>query len=168
MEKIENSGTQREMEELRQQVNELQQYSRRQNLEVHGIPCLSNENLLDRVNEVAKLLDVAELTEGDIEAIHRLPGKPDKVPPVLIRFASRMTRDRWFENRALLKQNRSDAWLMENLTAQTKRLLWLARTKATEMRYQFTWQRGGKVFVRKKSGDRPISIKNESDLAKII
>lgn len=57
---------------------------------------------------------------------------------------------------------------MENLTAQTKRLLWLAKTKATEMHYQFTWQKGGKIFVRKKSGDRPMSIKNDSDLFNIL
>lgn len=59
MEKLENSGIQKEMEELRQQVNELQQHSRNENLEVQGIACLSNENMLDKLKDVAKLLDVA-------------------------------------------------------------------------------------------------------------
>lgn len=81
VEKIENSRTQTVIEGLRQQVNYLQKYSRRQNLEVHGIPCLSNENLLNRLNKVAKLLDVAELTEGDIEAIHIYsPGNQIRCP----------------------------------------------------------------------------------------
>lgn len=165
--RLENSGTQRVVEALKQEVNELQQYSRRQNLEVHGFPCLPNENLWHKLKEVSDQLGVAELTENDVEALHRMPGKPDKVPPILVRFTSRLTRDRWFQARAVLKDNASGIWLMDNLTAQAKRLLWQAKTKAAERRYQFVWQKGGRIFVRKQPGDRPIRIDNDNDLAKI-
>lgn len=62
VERLENSGTQREVEALKGEVNELQQYSRRQNLEVHGFPCLPNENLWHKLKEVSDQLGVAELT----------------------------------------------------------------------------------------------------------
>lgn len=66
-----------------------------------------------------------------------------------------------------LKEAGSEVRFFDNLTAQNKRLLWLVRTRAKENDYQFAWQKDGKMFVRKRQGDRVIKIDTEDDLDKI-
>lgn len=57
---------------LKEQVNELEWRGRRQNLEIHRLPKEANENLLEKVNDVAKMFDQPELSGADVIAIHRL------------------------------------------------------------------------------------------------
>lgn len=164
---VEENNSADEIKKLREELNDLQQYSRRQNLEVHNVPYVEGENLLDRLNTMADELNLTHLDETNVEAIHRLPAKPNKAPPILVRFTSRVTREKWLEKRAQLRERKSKEYLMENLTAQNKRLLWLIKRKAEEMDYQFAWQKNGKMFVRKRPQDRVIRIQGEEDLAKI-
>lgn len=164
---LEASNSAAELKHLRNEVNNLDQYGRRQNLEIHGLPASHGENLLDMVNELAGKLSIPQLTVSEIDAIHRLPSKTDQTPPVILRFMSRTTRDAWLAKKAYLRESRSEIKLQENMTPQNKKLLWLARTKAAEMQYRFTWFKNGKILVRKAAGDRAIRILNEDDLSKI-
>lgn len=74
------------------------------NLEVHGLPQHTEENLLDKLNALATELDLPELSETDIEAVHRLSSKPKETgavtaAPVLVRFSSRVTKEAWLEKK---------------------------------------------------------------------
>lgn len=60
---------------LQQQVNILEPYSRRQNIEVHGLPLTANEDSMSKVNDLATELKLAPLNEADIEGLHRLQSK---------------------------------------------------------------------------------------------
>lgn len=60
---------------LQQQVNILEPYSRRQNIEVHGLPLTANEDLMRKVNDLSTELKLALLNEADIEGLHRLQSK---------------------------------------------------------------------------------------------
>lgn len=167
VEKIEADNAGQEIQKLRIQVNSLEQYSRRQNLEIHGLPQTDNENLLNKINELATELQLPELSQNELEGVHRLFSKPGKTPAVLIRFVSRITRDQWMAKRGLLKNIESNVYFLDNLTPQNKKLLWLMRVKAEEKRYQFAWQKNGLLFVRKAAGERAIVIECEADLDKI-
>lgn len=157
-----------EVEELRQEVNKLEQYSRRTNLEIHGLPRSENEDLLCKVNDIARKLELVQLTATDLEDLHRLPPKPGKIPVVLARFVSRVTRDQWLAKRAHLRDTDLNVRFFDNLTAHNKKLLWMTKVKAQEKRYQFVWQKNGNIFVRKAEGNRAIKIGSEVDLGKII
>lgn len=87
------SDTTKNVHELQKQVNALEQYSRRQNIEIHDVPVTQNENLLGKLNNLAVKLTLPVLTSSEIEGIHRLPPKTGRVPVVLVRFVSRATRD---------------------------------------------------------------------------
>lgn len=163
IERVETSGD-AEVQQLRREVNELEQYSRRQNIEVHGLVPSANENLLSQLNALSEQLQLPKLTEQDFEAAHRLPPKPDKVPVILVRFASRLTRDKWLQGNTRLRQMKSTVRIYENLTAQNKKLFWQIKTKAAGKGYQFAWHKAGKMFVRKAAGDRLIRIAHEDDL----
>lgn len=167
VEKLELRTTDDEVRKLKQELNELDQYSRRQNMEIHGIPPVDGENLLNTLNTLASQLELSPLNEASVDAVHRLPSRPNKIPPIIVRFTSRMTRDKWFAKKTELRTAHSSTYFMENLTAQNKRLLWLIKAKAAEMNYQFAWQKNGRMFVRKRAQDRVIRIEGEDDLVKI-
>lgn len=154
---------------MKRQINDLEQYGRRQNLEIHGLKYTENENVLAVVNDLALSLSLEPVTESEIEGVHRLPHRKneDKTPPVLIRFVSRKTKDQWLAKIKDLKAKQSDIRLFDNLTAFNRRLLWLARSKAKQCGYQYTWQRSGKIFVRNRTGENAICIACEDDLVNI-
>ena len=74
---IEKLQTQSNNQEIREakgegKMDENEQYDRRQNLEIAGIPSKTGENTNKIVQEVAKLMNV-NLTEDLISTSHRLP-----------------------------------------------------------------------------------------------
>lgn len=167
VEKVEKNDVKAEVKELREQVHELEWRSRRQNLEVHGIPMTEREDVIEKVNNVAKILDVPDLTMCDIVSAHRLASKPDKVPGIVVRFLNQETRDLWFNRRLSLKEAKSDFYLLENLTGHERSLLWLAKEWARVNHYKYVWYRNGNVLVRRADGGRAHVVKNEDDLQKL-
>ena len=81
----------------------LQQYVRRNNIEICGIPDdIEIENLESKVIEIADSIGV-ELKEGDIEACHRLKkGKKDKTARTIVRFLNRKNCDKLHQNKKKL------------------------------------------------------------------
>ncbi|CAN8028405.1 unnamed protein product [Ixodes persulcatus] len=144
---VETQSSTEEVKRLKLEVNSLEQYSRRQNLEIHRFPRSENKNLLSKVNEIARKLELSELTENDLDGLHRLPPKPGKIPVILVRFLSRVTRDQWLAKWGGLRDTGLNVRFFDNLTASNKKLLWMTKTKAREQGYAFTWQKNGTVFV---------------------
>ena len=61
-------------------VDSLEQYGRRQNLEIAGIPIGENENTNNIVIEVAKMVNM-KITADQILTSHRLQEKPKSFRP---------------------------------------------------------------------------------------
>ncbi|XP_077498614.1 uncharacterized protein LOC144109688 [Amblyomma americanum] len=167
VEKVEATNSGQEVQELRQELNSLEQYTRRQNLEIHGLKHDINEDLLGKLNALANELKLPRLSEHELDGLHRLPEKKGKSPAVLVRFVSRTTRDQWMAKRRVLSDTNSGVHMLDNLTAYNKKLLWAMKRKAAEMAYQYAWQSNGKLFVRKAQGDTAIRIEGHADLDKI-
>lgn len=136
-------------------------------MEIHGLKQEANEDLLCKLNALASDLELPELSERDLDGLHRLPARKGKSPAVLVRFVSRTTRDRWMAKRRALSDTESGVHMLDNLTAVNKKLLWVMKKKALEMSYQYAWQHNGKLFVRKAQGETAIRIESEADLDKI-
>lgn len=154
-----------EVDPLKEQLNDLEWRNRKLNLEFHGIKPTENENLIEKVNEVATLLNVAPLSCNDVAAIHRLPAKPGKTPGIIVRFSRNDTRDEWFAKRRKLRTAESPVFIQENLTKHCRLLLFEAKKWAKEQGFQFAWHRNGKILVRRKDGDRERLIRSVGDLA---
>lgn len=168
VERLERTDAEMEIKRLKLQVNDLEWRSRKLNLEFHGIPKSDNEDLLLKVNEIAKKLDVPELTMKDIAAIHRLPCKPDKTPGIIVRFFQQTTKDEWLNKRSVLKRAKDDAYILENLTSHDRELLWEAKEWSKESNYKYVWYKNGNVLVRKQDRDKVHVIKSLDDLRKLV
>ena len=121
-------------------LDEVEQYGRRQNLEIVGVPVQENEDTNALVIEVAKLLDV-EVPPDQISTSHRLPINPNskisKTPPIIVRFVNRDIR---------------------------KKLFWKSKQKAKQMNYRYIWTTNGNIFAKKSDDEITLAIKNDLDL----
>lgn len=70
VEKLEADNTYGEVKKLRRELNNLDQYARRENLEVHGVPAVAGENMLTPLNTLAEELHLAPFYENAFDAVH--------------------------------------------------------------------------------------------------
>ena len=70
-------------------LDESEQYGRRENLEIHGVPVKPNESINQVVKTLAKHLNV-HLDESHISTSHRLATKPDNKKPAPIKFDDKL------------------------------------------------------------------------------
>lgn len=152
----------KEIKQIRTALNESELYSRRKNVEVHGVPVTDKENLMGILEEIAEKLEVPTPTVDSVEAVHRLKCKEGKIPAILVRFRDRKVSDTWTAKRNKLRNE--GIFVNENLTHYIRQLMWATKTKAHEISYKFAWTRYGKVFVKEKEGKPAIRIKSEEDL----
>lgn len=161
------------IERLKDELNDMQQYSRRSNMELHGFPLSHGEDLMKVISDLARPLNLPTPQSSDILAIHRLTKKPDSVPVILIRFASVSLKDAWMAARGRLhrlcqSENQPKLFFNDNLTSANKELFWLTRTGAKEKGYRFVWTKNSKIFARKAEGAPAIRINTKNDLLLLV
>ncbi|XP_070392916.1 uncharacterized protein [Dermacentor albipictus] len=162
-----------EIQSLKTEMNKQEQYSRRSNLEIHGLSAAPNEDLRAVAANLAKKLTIKDFDSSDILAIHRLPSKKkDNSPVVLIKFASVSVKETWMACRHKL-QNLCETdtdhklYFNENLTAANRELFWLARKKGKEKKYKYVWTKDGNVFAKKEEGASLIRVNDVNDLLRL-
>lgn len=69
------------------------EYSRRNNLELKGVPAVEYENLEKVVETIASCLRV-ELSFHDLDIVHRVPTKANSAPNVVVKFLPRSVHDK--------------------------------------------------------------------------
>lgn len=148
---------------LEADLNELEWRSRKLNLEIHGVGVSEGENLLAKVNSVASMIDVRALEATDVAAIHRLPCKFGKTPGIIVRYIRQSVRDEWLHNRSKLREKKSNLFIQENLTSQSRQLLREAKEWAKENGYKYAWHKNGKILLRKGDGDSVLVVRHRSD-----
>lgn len=156
-----------ETAQLSSQVNNLEWRSRRLNLECHGIQQTAREHLLGKINEIAAHIELPQLVESDIVAIHRLPSRKDKIPVVICRFATQAKRDVWWQNKNKIRSSSDDSYVLENLTKRTRDLLFETKNWAKVNNFKYVWHSNGRVLVRKIDGERALVISSVYDLEKL-
>ena len=84
-------------------LDDMEQYGRRQNIEIVGVPMLDGEDTNAVVREVGNLLNV-EVLSCHISTSHRLPVNPKNKnanPSIIARFVNRDIRNKLYANRKL-------------------------------------------------------------------
>ena len=159
-------------------VDELEQYGRRQNLEIVGVPEKEDENTNAIVLEVAKMLDV-DIMSSHISTSHRLPKKKASSrnnsgsSSIIVRFTSRDIRNQIYANRKKARfvdlknfsvSDTKNIFVNENLTPTRKHLFWKTKQEVKNNSWKYIWTHNGNVFVKKDDNASITAIKNELDL----
>ena len=133
-------------------VEELEQYSRRNCLVIHGIKENPQENTDELVCELAKDHLEVEIQPHDIDRSHRigekgrLDRKGNALPrPIIAKFATYGPRSRFYAARSKLKSTR--IFIHENLTIERQKLLRNVRSKYPPPNNKI-WTQDGKIKIR--------------------
>ncbi|CAF4638611.1 unnamed protein product, partial [Didymodactylos carnosus] len=114
------------------QANDLEQYSKRKDLILYGIPFKQNENAYDIVLELAASVEL-QLNKNDFYAIHRLPlskpGKDKSRQAIIIGFLRFTDRNDFYAARKKLRQidRYKDVFVNEHLTSLNNRIFQYAK-----------------------------------------
>ncbi|XP_046685480.1 uncharacterized protein LOC124371197 [Homalodisca vitripennis] len=155
----------------------LEQYSRKDNVEVSGLPVTQNEDVFDVVRDLGAAMGV-DIQQQDISTAHRVPSyQRDRIPSLVVKFVRRATRDELIENyrqkkTAMTARDVNPAlpmqriYINKHLSPDNKVFLSKLKTKCKEIGFMYAWCRDGKFFVRKCQGERYIKIDSYKDLEK--
>ncbi|XP_078369155.1 uncharacterized protein LOC144653117 [Oculina patagonica] len=165
-----------EIDGLQDGIDDLEQYSRKNSLEIVGVPVSIRDNE-GAVLKIARALNV-DMKPEDIDICHRVRRK--KSNPIIARFVSHKVKTKLYKQRVQLKHvNFSDLFpdataadrvqankifINENLTAFRRELLGKAHARKQELSLLGIWTIDGKMFVKTSPEGRPIRIYSEHDL----
>lgn len=171
------SDQEEEIEELYELQDRLEQYTRKNTLEIHGIPEAAYDSTEAAVLKIAEALDV-HVVPQDIEISHKLNRKGNK--PIIVKFISHKIKSNLYRARAKLKDVRvsnlfhglsyavragSDRiYINENLTSYRQKIMSRANEKRRDGEVLSAWSMDGKIFVKTSPQGRPIKINELEDL----
>ena len=155
----------------------LEQYTRKNSLEIHGIPEETYETTEEVVLKLANALNVP-VNPQDIEISHKLGRKGAK--PIIVKFISHKVKTNLYKARTKLKNVSFSSlfpastaatrvasgriYLFENLTSYRKKIV----NRANEMRNDGSilsvWTMDGKIFIKTSPEGRPIKISELEDV----
>jgi hypothetical protein len=158
---------------LTSQLQDLQQYSRVDNLEITGIPLTKNEDVYAILRVVAERINTPWRRE-DISIAHRLPAGRQKHPNIIIRFTSRTAKTTWLLAAKKLKTFTANilhasfpstpVFVNEHLAAHHKAALSRAKHLVREKQLAFAWVKEGKVLVKKTPDGRATRVRSVADV----
>ena len=85
----------RRAQALEYEQDALEQYTRKFNVEIHGVPEYEGENLQDIVMKIGLKMSV-DVTTQDIDIVHRLFRKSQAIQPIIVRFTSYKKRREFY------------------------------------------------------------------------
>lgn len=182
----ENKALKTTVENLTERLNNLEQNTRSNNLEVQCVPENKNENVYNIITQLARVVN-CEIGEKDVLHCTRI-AKNNKTSTrprsIVVQLASPRVRDQLLA--ATVKYNqanpneklncchlgyagpKSPVYITEHLSPANRALHAATRVRAKERNYKYVWVRNGRIFVRKSDGADFFQIKDKNGLAKIV
>ena len=170
------SKLQKENCELRNIIDDTEQYNRRDNLKIVGVPYKKNENIVQIVKDIAKHTTGEELRDDEISVAHRVMSKKDRerldklpasvsvaqtakdAPSIVAKFTRRTTKIKIFESRKQTTVKPSPPYphvaIYDDVTPLRSRILYALRNKKNNdgnKVYKFVWSREGRIYCRTES-----------------
>ena len=176
-----------DLQMVKQELNNAEHYSRRDCLEIRGIPLQRNEICNNLVKKVGDLIGV-KVDDHDISVSHRLPGSAQRQSntsqaarndsTIIVKFVRRDIRDKFYSLRknfrgkstkdiGLTRVTEHRIFIGESLTKQNRRLFNLCLEQRNRLKYRYIWTSAGRIFLRKDESSPVISVLTLKDLEKI-
>ncbi|XP_052119573.1 uncharacterized protein LOC127748777 [Frankliniella occidentalis] len=81
-----NEALQKDLNRCMDTINHMNEYGRRNTLEIFGVPSVEDENLFEIIGDIGKVCNVS-INKSNIDAIHRDPRKISN--PIVVKFVQR-------------------------------------------------------------------------------
>ena len=158
-----SSTLEESVKSLTYELDDLQQYSRRTCLLIHGVAEEEKENVEAKVFDVVNKDVKANLADTDVSRTHRLGKKRSdgKPRPIIVRFLSYRQRKQVFDRKKALKGKK--IVITENLTKLRYSLLNKCKDHFGK---ENVWSFDGRICC--KSGDNKLTFTNASELEEFL
>lgn len=158
-------------------IDNLEQYGRRDCIEISGIPMLPGEDTKQIMLDIAVKLDV-QLQLDEISTSHRLPqNRRGDSPKIIVKFVRREKRDEIYNSRKQIggtsdlqssqHYSRSKIFINESLTARRRQLFHDCLQFKKEKGYKYLWTRNGKILLKPSDMSEVFTIESEKDFEKV-
>lgn len=172
--KKENAELKTEVASLKIKVEDIEQYSRRDNVEIVGVPFTQKENIYVVLDSIARVLDIP-FDDRDVSVAHRLPdSKKTGKPNIIVKFVTRYAKNGWVNAARGCKHLTADklctsweptrVYVNDHLTFTNKRLLGQLRGLLKEKRIVGAWSRDCRVMMRVRAEGPVYHIKEVQDI----
>ena len=153
------------VDKLKIELTELNQYGRRESIEISNIPESIHQNALE--DHVIKILNSihVKLTHYDIVAVHRIGKRSSKPRNVIIRFLNRKSAFLSLKNRRMLKNGEyKGCYISENLCPYNRKLFnRLYKLKKTG-HIHHVWTYNGSVYMCIEENGDTKHVQHSSDI----
>ena len=161
-----------DLKSVQKSLNDLEQYTRRNSVEIRGIP-LPKESQEEDTNEIVLQLSQKmgiPLERKDISVSHRIRSRSSVDPAIIVKFVRRKVRERLYRARKRLKSITTadfgfsvekKIFINESLTPKNKELFKDCLRFKKDKSYKFLWTNAGKIFLRR-NADSPVILINSS------
>lgn len=175
----ENLLLKRIVSDLEARLDECEQYSRSNTIEIFGLPEEKPEDVYTVVEKVCGALDVA-VTRNDIDVCHRLKKRQGCNEPagVIVKFVRREIKQKLLEKRRIKRNLSTESlgyrgpaepvYINESLSPTKRKLLAAARAAKNETKFIYLWIRNGQILMRKNQGDSVIVIQSMDSVTGLI
>lgn len=165
---------QRDLINTQYQLNDLEQYGRRNMVDIKGVPFSPKENTDKIVKKIGALMNV-DIDLDDIEISHRTSSLESA--SIIVKFQSRRKRNEfWLARKKIFNKNLSDIgfqsdrkfYIGESLTPQNGHLFKMVRDRLVRTKlYRYAWTHNGTIFVKQDENSKKILIKSTSEIERL-
>ncbi|CAH2092292.1 unnamed protein product [Euphydryas editha] len=184
-------GIKLELEECKSKIKEFTEYKdrndqwvRRSNIQINGIPLKKGENLNQIIKNLAAKCGYTLNIDADVDFVTRVAVKNDtsdhNIRPIIVKMQSRYKKDDFLALLRKIKnctakdigftgaQGNNRIYFNDHLSAKNKFLLRRAKQIAREKNYTFCWVRNCTIMVRRNEQSPILHIISDESLNKII
>lgn len=158
---------------LENQINDREQQSLSNDIEISGIPEGSGENVIHIATLIASKLGMT-LEERDVVHAYRKgtkrEGKPSRPRTISVRFVRQNVRDKFLKNARVRRRTTTENmnlpgeptifYVNERLTKMNQTLFQKAREIGKQKNWKYIWTQNGHVLARKEEGKAVHRISN--------
>ena len=175
----------KEISDLRSSIDDQAQYTRRECLEIRGIPETVGEDTNEIAKKIGALIEV-DISDTDISVSHRIPlsnngeagSTPIRHPAIVVKFTNRRIRDRFYKARTKLKSynirdiglgryGENNIFIQESLTEAKRKLFNNCLKFRKEKNYKFIWTSYGVIYLRRNEHTPASRITSLRDLERL-
>lgn len=168
---------QAEIARLNLELENRDQWSRANNIEIRGVPQKNKENLYEIVQKISQLCNISIKKEA-INYIARIPTRvTNREKSIVISFHGRYLKEEFLalarkSNQLILSNlgftSYEKFFINDHLTQRNKTLLSKAKSLAKDKNFKYIWVKHCKIMARKSDSSPIFFIRNENDLLKIV
>ena len=165
--KIENRRLNDNVFDLMVDIEELEQYGRRNSLRFHNVPITKEElnKTDDKIVDICKQHLKIDITPDDINRSHII-GKihHEGSCQLICRFRNWKIKNQIFKQKKQLKSNANKIYITEDLTRYRQQLVSKIQIARKERRIDSFWTNDGRIFLKKTSNSPKVMIKCVEDI----